>query len=168
MQDRAKIIFGGAFVGFAAAGMLALPSILPPAYADDEPVRTMLKTGDEIFPEPLVASDFVKPDQFVTEPWVSTDVIETRTVRKIGYGRTTFVDITTTQTGTYSTDGLASPHFRYPGIHTNPAWEASHITVVALWDGNGWVTLTSEDADSIVAVVPLSGDCTEVGPTLYC
>jgi hypothetical protein len=170
MQDRSKIIVAGGFIGLAAAGMLALPGILPPAMADDEPVRTLLKTGNEIFRRPLVASDFVKPDEFIYEPWVSTDVTSQRTVRKIAYGRTTFVDIATTPTGTYSSDGLASPHVRYPGIHPNPefaAWQNSQV--IAVWNGKGWAEFATGTARSFVLVVPIGGSgCAEVGETVYC
>ena len=39
------------------------------------------------------------------------------TVRKIGYGQTSIVNIITTSSGVYSSDALTSPHVLYPGIH---------------------------------------------------
>lgn len=174
MQERTKIIFAGAFIGFTAAGMMALPSVLPPAMADDEPVRTMLKTGGEIFPEPLTADAFVKPDEFIYEPWVSTEVLSRQTVRKIAYGRTTFVQISTTASGTYSTDGLASPNFRYPGIHINPSFERS--SSVAVWNGQDWSDLAGDTAKSFLNIIPFgggaliqrNGGCVDVGEAVYC
>ena len=170
MQKRSKVIVAGGAIGFLVAGMFVLPSALPAAMADDGPVRTLMKTGAEIFRRPLVASDFVKPDEFIYEPWVSTDVVSQRTVRKIAYGRTTFVDIATTPTGTYSSDGLASPHFRYPGIHPNPefgVWRERHT--VAVWDGGGWAEFAAGAAESFLLVVPFGGtDCPQVGETVYC
>lgn len=169
MQERSRLIIAGGFIGCAAGGMLALPSIMPPAMADDEPVRTLLKTGDEIFRRPLVASDFVKPDEFVYEPWVSTDVVSQRTVRKIAFGETTFVTIATTPTGTYSSDGLASPHIRYPGIHPNPEYAAWRAAPVVVWDGVAWTEVKAGAAKSFVTVIPLGGeDCAEVGEAVYC
>jgi hypothetical protein len=53
-------------------------------------------------------------------PDVSLTPESASTVRKIGYGRTHFVEVATTATGTYSTDGLASPNVRYPGIFKEP------------------------------------------------
>lgn len=170
MRERSKVIVAGAFIGFAAAGMLTLPNVLPAVMADDAPLRTLLKTGGEIFRRPLVAADFVKPDEFIYEPWVSTDVVSQRTVRKIAYGKTTFVDIATTPTGTYSSDGLASRNIRYPGIHPNPefaAWRKAHA--VAVWDGKGWAEFAPGAADSFLLVVPFDGtDCSQVGATVYC
>lgn len=118
MQDRNRTIVGGSLIGFLAAGFLALPSILPPAFADEEPVRTLLKSGHEIFRQPIDGDNFVKP-AWTIEPWVSTEALSERTVKKIGYGRTEYVSIVTTASGTYSSDGLASPHLLYPGITAN-------------------------------------------------
>ena len=115
MQDRNRSIAIGAVVGFLAAGIFALPSLLPPALADEEPMATLLKSSDDIFRKPVDGEDFVKPD-WTIEPWVATEPLRETTVRKIGYGRTEFVSIVTTATGTYSSDGLASPNVLYPGI----------------------------------------------------
>lgn len=54
---------------------------------------------------------------------VSLEPISSSVVRKVGYGRVTEVNIATTATGTYSSDGLASPHVRYPGIEVNRVHE---------------------------------------------
>src|SRR5690606_7541371 len=51
------------------------------------------------------------------DPSISTEATRTEFVRKIEFGRTSVVKVTTTASGTYSTDGLYSPHIRYPGIH---------------------------------------------------
>lgn len=51
------------------------------------------------------------------EDGVTTKADGTSVVRKIGYGKTSFVNITTTASGTYSSDGMTSPHVLYPGIH---------------------------------------------------
>ena len=83
--------------------------------------------------EPAVASVFVPPpgksldthlvrfgddyDAIQTEPGVSLDPLSSVTVRKIAFGQTSFVTVMTTSSGVYSTDALANPHVRYPGIH---------------------------------------------------
>ena len=68
-QTRRAFLTGG-LAGFLMAGTLALPSILPPAIADEEPIRTLLRTADQIFPEPLGEDTFAKP-KWTIEPWVS-------------------------------------------------------------------------------------------------
>ena len=175
MSTHLRFITGGAIIGLLAAGLLAVPSMLPPALADDEPVKALLSTKDELFPPRLDANNLVKFD-FSIEPGVSTDVVSTRTIRKIGYGRTEFVEIRTTSTGTYSTDGLASPHIRYPGIHKElkPA-SRGHL---AFWSGGkGWVLFKEVDAGSFVSITPFKdgqlvmsdeGNCVFVGDAAYC
>jgi hypothetical protein len=53
-------------------------------------------------------------------PGISMDPTSSVTVRKVGYGQTSFVTINTTSTGVYSSDGLHSPNVRYPGIYSQP------------------------------------------------
>lgn len=50
------------------------------------------------------------------DPSVSTEPTARAQVRKIAFGRVSTVDITTTSTGTYSSEALFSPHVLYPGI----------------------------------------------------
>jgi hypothetical protein len=179
MQTRTIGILVGAVAGFAVAGMLALPSTLPPAYAQQEPAATLLKTGEQLFPEPVDGAAFVKPPRYIVEPWVSTEVTSRQTVRKIGYGKTEFVDILTTDTGVYSTDGLESAHFRYPGLHPNPAYtEWVTSTRIAILDGGTWVVLQNHAANSFVDIVPFEGGrlgiradgeaCVTVDDAIYC
>lgn len=73
--------------------------------------------------------------------WVSTDPISTARVKKIEAGRVSYVDISTTSTGAYSTDGLTSPHIRYPGIEVTEV--APRSTWLAVWSGNHWLHITS-------------------------
>lgn len=126
-QSKRAVLTGG-LIGLLVAGTLALPSVLPPALADEEPMLTLLKTGDELFPTRIDADTFAKPE-WTVEPWVSTEAISKTTVRKIGYGRTSYVTITQTATGTYSSDAMRSPHIRYPGIVRNSS-AGSFVTVV--------------------------------------
>jgi hypothetical protein len=128
MRTRTQGLLVGGLVGLFVAGALALPSALPAAAANEEPAKTLLKTADELMPEKLVASMFVKPE-WTVEPWVSEEVQSETTIKKIGYGRTTYVSIVTTPTGTYSSDGLASPHIKYPGIVSNSKVGSFEIVV---------------------------------------
>jgi hypothetical protein len=153
MQERIKrAILTGGLSGLLVAGTLALPSVLPPAVADDEPFRTLLKTADEIFPERLSADTFAKPE-WTVEDWVSTEIIEQSVVRKVGYGRTTFVTINKTATGTYSSDGLESPHIRYPGIVRNS--EVGSFLTIVPFKGGG-------------VIVGNDGSCVVVKYGIYC
>ena len=54
---------------------------------------------------------------------VSLEPISSASVRKVGYGRVTNVNIATTSTGTYSSDGLTSPYVLYPGIEVSRVYE---------------------------------------------
>ena len=69
---------------------------------------------------------------------VSTTPISTNVVRKVGYGRTDFVTVTTTSTGVYSTDGLASPNVRYPGVYS----EKMRVALLPSGDAVGWSRLS--------------------------
>jgi hypothetical protein len=175
MSDYLRFITGGSIVGLLAAGMLALPSLLPAALADEEPAKSALSSKDELWPPRFDTSKLVKFD-FDIEPSVVTDVVSTQTVRKIGFGKTEFVEVITTPSGTYSTDGLTSSHIRYPGIHkelkrTSPG----HI---AFWSGStGWVAFKAIDAGSFVSITPFAGgqlvtsdagNCVFVGKSAYC
>lgn len=137
MHKYAKPIGAGALIGALAAGLLALPSALPAAIADEEPARTLLKSVSELFPRPVNGDDFVKPD-WVAEPSVSTEVISQSMVKKVGYGHTSYVTISRTATGTYSSDGMASPHIQYPGITKNDDPDA-FLTIVPFKGGRVYV-----------------------------
>lgn len=175
MSDYLRYITGSSIVGLLAAGMLAVPNLLPPALADEEPAKTLLSTSDELWPPRFDTDNLVKYDLTI-EPSVSTDVVKTRTVRKIGYGRTEFVEIVTTPTGTYSSDGLASPHIRYPGIHKE--LKRTFRGHIALWSGgDGWVAFKEIDAGSFVSITPFEGgqlvtsdegNCVFVENAAYC
>lgn len=52
-----------------------------------------------------------------TEDYVDLEPISSATVKKISAGRVFNVNIATTSTGTYSTDGMQSRNVLYPGIH---------------------------------------------------
>ncbi|MCD7059298.1 hypothetical protein [Pelagibacterium xiamenense] len=56
------------------------------------------------------------------EDWVSLEPTSTASVRKIGYGKVTEVNIATTATGVYSSDAIVSPYVQYPGIEVRPVF----------------------------------------------
>lgn len=105
---------------------------------------------------------FFKGDAYsVTyEERVSTAATETATVRKIGYGETTVVNITTTTSGVYSSDAMTSPYIRYPGVFVSrlpasadEADGAVNVPQLAYWaEGEGWVATPFVTAGSFAVV----------------
>lgn len=113
MSNIVRSVVYGVFAG----GILALSIIAPQQIGAiaEEPVNVAVATIDKLFPEPVDPSMFRKYS-ITFDDSVSTDVQHTQMVRKIGHGRMSVVTIVTTPSGTYSTDGILSPHVRYPGI----------------------------------------------------
>jgi hypothetical protein len=101
-------------VAIAIAGGLASPVLFPQAFAD-EPQHQLVRTAKDIFPPPFDPSKLRKFDIEIADT-VSTEPLRTQYVRKIAGGRVSAVSIVTTSSGTYSSDGIASPHVLYPGI----------------------------------------------------
>lgn len=132
------------------AGLLAAVIALPPVHA-------ALADG-LLMPPAFDASKLVIFDDSLftvrTDPSVSMDATRTEYVRKIEFGRTSTVKVTTTASGTYSTDGLYSPHIRYPGIHVERlTGQGQPVTNVAFWsDRSGWVVAPLLDAGSILVL----------------
>ena len=93
-------------------------------------------------------------DYFVvgTTPGVSLKPTSEVQIKKIGYGQTTFVNILSTPSGTYSTEGLVSPNVRYPGIYTQKlhVYASPFSGEVLGWSKlSGWVKIPLLDAGSI-------------------
>lgn len=86
------------------------------------------------------------------EDWVSTDPLSSSVVKKIEYGRVSYVTIATTATGTYSSDALLSPHVQYPGIDVTEVTPNRHGTWFAYWSGDRWSSLSVHDGDSYISL----------------
>lgn len=108
----------------------ALCASAAPALADG--------TAGAIDPDALVRIEDRLYD-ITYEDWVSTEPLSRATVRKVGYGNTSYVEISTTATGTYSSDGLASAHVLYPGIEVEEVASANFAAVLLLGTGESWV-----------------------------
>ncbi|AKR54537.1 hypothetical protein XM25_01680 [Devosia sp. H5989] len=143
-----KPVLVGMTLGATAATALAMTGAGSDirAFADEMLAPSFDKSKLAIFDDSLFTID--------TEPNVSLEATHTAVVRKIEFGRTSFVKIMTTPSGTYSTDGLASPHVRYPGIHVTPLTGAGvPVTSVAFWsDKSGWTVAPLLSAGSIFAL----------------
>ncbi|WEK03023.1 MAG: hypothetical protein P0Y65_12490 [Candidatus Devosia phytovorans] len=78
---------------------------------------------------------------------VSTDPISTSQVKKIEGGRVSYVTITTTETGTYSSDAMFSNHVQYPGIDVQPVHSRNHF---AYWTNGHWSGFVTRAANSFI------------------
>ncbi len=140
--------------GFGAiALLLALPSLLPPAIANEEPAHTLLSSAREIFPPPFDFDGLARYTYDVS-PAISTDVLKESTVRKIGYGNTEVVRVVQTPSGTYSSDALASPYIEYPGITKKRVRGAMGL---AFWSNGRWVVEKTVSAGSFVTITRFDG-----------
>lgn len=173
-MDATKTIMLGGAIGLGAALLLSLPNALPRAVAQEEPVKTLLSTPNEIWP-PAFDPDRLMRWSYYVQPGVSVEPIRETVVRKIGYGRTSYVNVMETASGVYSTDGLASPHIQYPGIvkERQPSPNAG----LWYWSGRKWVASAPISADSFVSIIPFDGgslltnedgNCVAVGNSVYC
>lgn len=82
--------------------------------------------------------------------WVSTDPLSTAIVKKIEAGKVSYVSITTTATGTYSTDGLTSRHVLYPGIDVNQV--NPHGNQFAYWSSGQWQGFAVQSGNSFISI----------------
>lgn len=97
-----------------AAGLLCLAALAGAANARADSIVT---TGNP--PLSMLVKFDDRDYEIAYQDWVSLDPISTSSVRKIGFGQISEVSIATTDTGTYSSDGMISPHVLYPGIEVS-------------------------------------------------
>ena len=155
MRIRTAEIIAGVAGAVLVGGFVALQTLTPQAIADEIVVPALTTKVSSLFREPLDGSRFVKAPETVVEPWVQMEATSEVLVRKIAYGRTSFVSVMTTGTGTYSSDGLASPHVLYPGIHRGRG-DGGSATILAMLEDGGWLRIDRGGAGSIVTVTPLA------------
>lgn len=153
METSRALMLGGC-VGLGAAVLLAVPALLPSAMAD-EPAKTLLKSASDLWPSPIDTSKLVKWD-YVTEPGISIEPVAESTIRKIAYGKTTFVTVMETDSGVYSSDGLASPNVEYPGIVKQPK-AGTPSPMLWLWGDGKWASANAYTAGSFTVVTPIEG-----------
>lgn len=128
-----------AVLASAVAGAVASPALFPQAFAN-EPQHQLVRTAKEIFPPPFDPSKLRKFDIQIADT-VSTEPLRTQYVKKIAGGYPTTVSIITTSTGTYSSDGITSPHVLYPGIDVTTKGRGPHVH---MWFGSSrWGSSTS-------------------------
>lgn len=125
-----------ALLGMALSGACLL-ALAPAAMADGFDPDRLVKFGER---------DYVVD----YEDWVSTDPISTQTVKKIEAGKVSTVTITRTSTGTYSTDGLTSPHVQYPGISVTPV--TNNSVNFSSWSDGSWSRFSTYSGNSFISV----------------
>ena len=131
-------VIGPALVQATMASEPTVATVFAPAPAGKALDTHLVRFGDNY-------------DAIQTEPGISLDPQSSVTVRKIAFGQTSFVTVMTTSSGVYSTDGLANPHVRYPGVHVaqldlepDPAGDA-----ILGWSKlTGWTKIPLVSADS--------------------
>jgi len=84
------------------------------------------------------------------EDWVSTDPVSTAIVKKIEAGRVSYVNITTTATGTYSTDGIESPNVQYPGVYED--LNTQNYFSFSSWSNGSWNRFRAYNGNSYVSI----------------
>jgi hypothetical protein len=144
MTDYVRVIAIGGTIGALVAGSFAAPQFMS-ALADEalEPVERVASTIDDLFGPGTLDSDAFAKYDIVLDGTVSTEIKSSRVIKKIGHGRTSMVEIVTTPTGTYSTDGLQSPHVRYPGIEVESKDSGFSFRYAQRSSGGGyWSMLT--------------------------
>ena len=143
MVDPVRVLAIGATAGVLVAAPLAAPQVL--SAAAEEPVKAVSSVLDTLFPDAVDANVFRKY-KITFDDSISTEVKRTQVVKKIGYGRTSTVTIVTTPSGTYSTDGLLSPHVLYPGIEKRlKGWGGRGFYYYSSqsYGGGRWTTFSS-------------------------
>ncbi len=95
----------------------------------------------------------IDEDTATVAPTVSREVLNVQSVRKIAYGRETSVQIVTTPSGVYSSDGVASPNVLYPGIEKSVTARTGVGVLFALIGGS-WMPLQLGRAGSFTEYGP--------------
>ena len=150
----------GVGIGTIASIMIALASQLPPAMANEQPLRTLTSTMDELVPRRINVANLVRFDDdaylVTVDPSVSLEPVSTTRVSKIGYGKRSVVTVSRTATGVYSSDAMLSPHVKYPGIEVQrvDARELAEQSMLTYWlRQGGWdVAQPSRPAGSFIVL----------------
>ena len=144
LVDPVRVLAYGGFFGSMVTLSLVAPDQM--SAAAEEPVKLVTATIESLFPNSVDPKAFRKYD-ITFDDSISTEVQRTQVVRKIGHGRMSAVTVVTTPSGTYSTDGLLSPHVQYPGIDKqlkDSGWPARSWFFAPHADGSGmWTSFSN-------------------------
>jgi hypothetical protein len=132
LPDR-HLLLGMTLGAVCATAIAAIgPGMVIEAFADESPVG--------IDPASLVRYNVDYDD------WVATDPLSTVRVKKVEAGRVSYVTITTTATGTYSTDAMFSRHVQYPGISVEQIEPSRNR--FSYWTNGEWSSFSTVNAGS--------------------
>lgn len=100
--------------------------------------------ADEAPSEPIDFSKLVRIDgrdfEVQAGPNVRTEALSSATITKIAYGQVRRINVVRTPSGSYSSDGLVSPHIKYAGITVRE--RTAETGGGAFWQsGRGWLPL---------------------------
>ena len=120
---------------------MTLGAVCATALAAIGPGMVFEALADELTPTGIDASRLVKFEErnylVDYDDWVATDPLSTTRVKKVEAGRVSYVTITTTATGTYSTDAMFSNHVQYPGISVEED-PSDTYNRFSYWSGGKW------------------------------
>ncbi|UJW85309.1 hypothetical protein [Devosia sp. SL43] len=143
LPDRHMLL--GMTLGALCATVIAFtgPGMVVETFADD--------LLDRVVPQGFDPSKLVRFEGrkylVESEDWVSTEPLSTAVVKKVEAGKVSYVTITTTETGTYSTDAMFSDHVQYPGIAVDEVPRYPHNRF-SYWSGGNWYGFTTGGANS--------------------
>lgn len=107
---------------------------------------------DRVVPQGFDTSNLVRFEgkRYLVEAdaGVATEPLSTVRVKKVEGGQVSYVTISTTASGTYSTDALFSNHVQYPGIEVTelPRYPRNQFSY---WSGGHWYRFSSSSANSL-------------------
>jgi len=143
LPDRHMLI--GMTLGAVCATAIAFtgPGMVLPALAD-EFIDSVVAPG---FDTSNLVKFGGKRYSVESEDWVATEPLSTVRVKKVEAGKVSYVTITTTETGTYSTDAMFSDHVQYPGIEVTerPRYPRNRFSY---WSSGSWYGFTSTNGSS--------------------
>jgi len=139
LPDR-HLLLGMTLGAVCATAIAAIgPGMVIEAFADEAPVG--------IDPAKLVR--YEDRDYIVDyDASVATEPLSTARVKKVEAGKVSYVTITTTATGTYSSDAMFSNHVQYPGISVEAVDRPSNS--FAFWSHGRWSGFITRNANSFV------------------
>jgi hypothetical protein len=143
LPDRRVLL--GMTLGALAATAIAFtgPGMIVETFADE--------FLDRVVPQGFDPANLVRFEgrnySVESEDWVSTEPLSTTVVKKVEAGQVSYVTITTTETGVYSSDAMFSNHVQYPGIEVNemPRYPRNRFSY---WNGGNWYGFTTGGANS--------------------
>lgn len=164
------MIVAGGTLGLAVSGMLAWPMLAPLQSQAGEQVKSLIgPAAAAMLGERGERIDGLVKFDVVFEPNVSQEPLGSSVVRKIAFGKTTFVTVATTASGVYSSDAVGSPHVRYPGIHVTPRQPLPVAGGLAfLAEGPFWHAIPAVGAGSFVLLDAFEGGGLSTGPEGNC